>query len=60
MFKPEDRQIKVGDDLIPFNAFTLLDPRDEKEQIFYANHLGYGMYHAGVVCNDVDTNSELV
>lgn len=25
----------------------------------YATHASFGTYHAGVVCNDVDTNYEL-
>jgi len=59
-FSQKEKQIKVGDDWEEFNAFTLLDSNLKSTQIYSATHLCYGMYHAGVVCNDVDTNQELV
>lgn len=41
-----------------FNAFNLLDPPSNSKlyQVLVAQHISYGSYHAGVVCNDISTN----
>jgi len=40
-----------------FSAFHLLDPDPSRsEQVFCAQHISFGSYHAGVVCDDISTN----
>ena len=58
-FCEEDRYIKHHDkEPTEFNSFTMLDNAKTEYQTYFANHVSFGSYHAGVVCNDVDTNYE--
>ena len=37
----------------------MLDPDPNNgDQVFCAQHISYGSYHAGVVCNDISTDYE--
>ena len=55
----EDRYITHRDKgQTEFNSFTLLDNAKTDFQTYFATHVSFGSYHAGVVCNDVDTNYE--
>jgi hypothetical protein len=38
------------------SIFTLLDPHEKSgQQVYTAQQISFGSYHAGVVCNDVST-----
>ena len=53
-FPVHDRGPDTG---VELNAFALLDPDPNNgDQVFCAQHISYGSYHAGVVCNDVSTD----
>ena len=44
-----------------FSPFNLLDPDPaRKEQVYCAQHISFGAYHAGIVCNDIATDYPFV